>query len=163
MALRVAEEHTGCMDVAEQMTMTLAAAEDLAAQTLAAIDEKYAAWLDDAGPWPAADRERVASDLAGFREASVLLEGVEESQWTTLHRFAFMARVRYDKGLRRTAALYGVSELPTPGNAASTAVTVDRGGDPSTRCRYCDLDELAWAAPCVEAKDGKHLTRSGRS
>jgi hypothetical protein len=75
--------------------LTLEQAEDLAARTLAAIAYRH---RDAPCTWRCApdlaDRERVASDLAGLRE--------HERRCCSDGR-------RYEDGLRRTAALYGVT------------------------------------------------------
>lgn len=88
--------------------MTPAEAEALAARTLAEI-----AYWENRGDNPdphIADRERVASDLAGLR--SHLASTVEEDDW-----WCWFCREgdcedapRYAASLRRTAALYGVTE-----------------------------------------------------
>lgn len=83
--------------------MTPDQASDLAARTLAAIDGIDVSPLPD-DPEPehrAADRARVASDLAGLQEALHLDPyGPAEAQEGHLARYA--------AGLRRTAALYGI-------------------------------------------------------
>ncbi len=88
--------------------LTLDEAEDHAARTLAAIDDAFKGWGQSL-PQYAADRERVASDLAGLREhqpgdypdeCGVCLHVVDEDICPDARR--------YLDGLRRTAALYGV-------------------------------------------------------
>ncbi len=76
--------------------MTPDQAADLAARILAAppgtvSEDRYAA-----------DRERVESDLAGLRECWHWRHG---NLWPTIEHHA----TRYAEGLRRTAALYGVT------------------------------------------------------
>ncbi len=85
------------------MTLDLAYYEDLAARINAAIDAEQATWN---GGWAwrfAADRERVASDLAGLRECYLLDGQTPKSKQDGLH-----AR-RYADNLTRTARLYGVT------------------------------------------------------
>lgn len=79
--------------------MTLTEAEDLAARTLAAIEHYVWDTYDDfrRKHWTA-DRERVASDLAGLRDCFPLTYDCDMRH----------AR-RYTASLRRTAALYGVT------------------------------------------------------
>lgn len=92
--------------------MTPEQATDLAERTLAAITEEAALWaglISPVGVWAreyhAADRERVASDLAGLR-LHYLARGGHGcycgSEWLCDDH------ARYADGLRRTAALYGV-------------------------------------------------------
>jgi hypothetical protein len=84
--------------------MTPAAAASLAARTLTAIDQACAGRVGE--PLPAADRDRVASDLLGLREvwAYWRTHGLEGDP--TLHSHGR----RYADGLKRTAALYRVEE-----------------------------------------------------
>jgi hypothetical protein len=94
--------------------LTLEQAEDLAARTLAAIEEQECDAYALRGPFRsvtshamrrcAADRERVASDLAGLRECIAAADSAP-GLWTTLHKHAR----RYSDNLRRTGALYGVA------------------------------------------------------
>lgn len=84
--------------------MTPEAAADLAARTLAVIGHPTEDDWDTVPPsHAAADRERVASDLAGLRLLWSLYEGERLSwmQWEPLHTL-------FVDGLRRTARLYGV-------------------------------------------------------
>lgn len=81
--------------------LTLAQAEDVAARTLAAISTDPNSVESD--HW-AADRERLASDLAGLRECDYAMQNVPGA-----HEAAMLLRVRFAHGLRRTAALYGVT------------------------------------------------------
>ncbi len=84
--------------------LTLAQAEDLAARTLEKIDQ-----LEHGLPSPisyllriyAADRARVASDLAGLRATAGYAE-LGRAPFPDLHRL-------FADGLVRTAALYGVT------------------------------------------------------
>jgi hypothetical protein len=87
--------------------LTVEQAEDLAARTLAAIEERQL--YSRATQQLDADRERVASDLTGLREHAFLTD----RRFTLCARDAFLqpcpdAR-RYSDGLLRTAALYGVT------------------------------------------------------
>jgi hypothetical protein len=75
-------------------------AEALAARVLVAIDQ-YDHPMHSAGAVLDADRERVASDLAGIRDSARLLAVRTETD--EIHH----AR-RYADGLLRTARLYGV-------------------------------------------------------
>jgi hypothetical protein len=74
--------------------LTLEQAEDLAARTLVAINDEHEMIYDGASLRHDADRERVASDLDGLRE--------HERRCCSDGR-------RYEDGLRRTAAVYGVA------------------------------------------------------
>ncbi len=84
--------------------LTLAAAEDLAARTLAAIGWQEELLEGRIGvERVAADRERIESDLAGLRgHASIVQCHDHVGEWPCDD-----AR-RYSEGLLRTAALYGV-------------------------------------------------------
>lgn len=92
--------------------MTPAEAEALAAATLAAIAADDQAFLDRFGHHPPydsprekhrrVDRERVASDLAGLRAHGP----ADDCGWGER---PCPDRRRYADGLRRTAALYGVT------------------------------------------------------
>lgn len=77
------------------MELTIEQATDLAERTLAAIDRldysRLRADIDQA------DRERVASDLAGLLDC-----------WSASRHERARHADRYVAGLRRTAALYGV-------------------------------------------------------
>lgn len=89
--------------------MTLDQAEDLAARTLAAIDAAYRG-CPPTLPDYAADRERVQSDLAGLQQHVYSpIHGVCRCQPLGADQPCPDAR-RYADGLRRTAALYGVTE-----------------------------------------------------
>lgn len=87
--------------------MSLDYAERVAAEILAEIDSESR--LSPGGvPWRwtehgVADRDRVGSDLAGLRECW------ENGVVPMLH---VLHAARYEAGLRRTAALYGVSVAP---------------------------------------------------
>ncbi len=91
--------------------LTLPEAEDLAARTLTGIDERHA-WASretDEGFYllvisVVADRERVASDLAGLRECWA----ISYSDRLDLRDLMASHARRYSDNLRRTAALYGV-------------------------------------------------------
>lgn len=78
--------------------MTPAEAEVLGARTLAAIEDyaRHANYVQ----LVAADRERVAADLAGLQECHA-----GGGPWVEEENHAG----RYAEGLRRTAALYGVA------------------------------------------------------
>lgn len=90
--------------------MTLAQAEDLAARTLAAMAGSNFTHRNE--DHAAADRERVASDLAGLREHRGLLHaclrGVEDLTQDCPDA------ARYAAGLVRTAALYGITPTEEP-------------------------------------------------
>jgi hypothetical protein len=83
--------------------MTPAAAARLAARTLTAIDQACDGRVGE--PLPAADRDRVASDLLGLREvwAYWRTNGLDGDPTGHSHGR------RYADGLRRSAALYGVT------------------------------------------------------
>jgi hypothetical protein len=88
-------------------TLTVEQAEDLTARTFDAIDAR----LGDLHPALRhgalnlnADRERIASDLAGLRECWGNLPP-DRGPWTHFERHAR----RYSDGPRRTARLYGVT------------------------------------------------------
>jgi hypothetical protein len=85
--------------------LTVEQAEDLAVRIVAAIDALDAderRYADVRHYWHyAADRERVASDLAGLRDASAVHGGPEGIRAERHAR-------RYADGLLRTADLYGV-------------------------------------------------------
>lgn len=87
-------------------SLTPQEAADLAARTLAAID----AYMRNTAPlsekWCDADRERVVSDLAGFRQSWHPTNVDEPYADRVLHH------ARYADGLKRTARLYGV-EVPS--------------------------------------------------
>lgn len=84
--------------------MTPDVAADLAARTLAAIDEP-GPFRQHFARMHAADRERVASDLAGLRDHTTA------GGWCSVHDYWLGCddAARYADGLRRTAALYGVT------------------------------------------------------
>jgi hypothetical protein len=79
--------------------MTPAEAETLAARTLHAIDAELTRYE------ASADRERVASDLLGLREVCAYwrTNGLEGDPTGHSHGR------RYADGLKRTAALYGIT------------------------------------------------------
>ncbi len=85
--------------------LKLAAAEDLAARTLAAIG-----WQEEllesriGAERVTADRERVASDLEGLRECHQY-DASSGALWSLMLPHAR----RYSDNLHRTAALYGVT------------------------------------------------------
>ncbi len=92
--------------------LTLAEAEDLLARTLAAIDHyapvAVAVTKTYGNPNSIiADRERVASDLDGPRVHQAYQEACEGCYGAT--GWPCDDARRYSGGLRRTAALYGVS------------------------------------------------------
>jgi hypothetical protein len=84
-------------------------AHDLAARALAAIDSEWKRW-DDYQPGATdeehldADRERVASDLALIRECAEFLSYEQPAL-----AFCEWVGAKAEAGLRRTAALYGVT------------------------------------------------------
>lgn len=126
--------------------MTPEQATDLAARTLAAIGRQDMAY-GTLSPTTDADRERVASDLAGFLEAcryaDVGLPG---------HR---AAAERFADNLRRTAALYGVMSEPT-GAVARRAPASHRA-----RCPFCCAANDGKSIPVVEGAYARHLAGSG--
>jgi hypothetical protein len=91
--------------------MDIAAAQALAERTLAAIDADALDDTYDDGIHRDANRERVASDLAGLRQHFETYDGCD---WCRMHGYGAMLwpcpdATRYADGLRRTAALYGVT------------------------------------------------------
>ncbi len=94
------------MTTYDDVYLTVEEAEDLAAGTLTAIAKKFEPWLEAATPWLAADRERLASDLDLLRE-TYINEYIQASLSITI----FLRRTASD-GLRRTAALYVLSDPP---------------------------------------------------
>jgi hypothetical protein len=88
--------------------LTLAQAEDLAARTLVAINDEHEMIYDGASLRHDADRERVASDLAGLREHQSCGRA-ERGVWVTTCIAGLCPDARrYADNLRRTADLYGV-------------------------------------------------------
>lgn len=89
--------------------MTPAEAEDLAARTLAAIDA-CSEFSSVHRMGYAADRERVASDLAGLRQHYPFTDGIgRECCHDSSRPMPCPDARRYADGLKRTAALYGVT------------------------------------------------------
>lgn len=84
--------------------MTTDQAADLAARTLAAIDANADAGDGIGDESHAVDRERVASDLAGLRGHNNV-----GTDWCVCETPFCPDAARYADGLRRTAALYGVT------------------------------------------------------
>lgn len=100
--------------------MTPDQAADLAARTLATIGVRQKCDRGEECPSPRcktfnADRERVASDLAGLREHQPFqyddLTGCDACCVEPTHWVPWLCpdAARYADGLRRTAALYGVT------------------------------------------------------
>jgi hypothetical protein len=97
--------------------LTVEQAEDLADRTLAVIDTESRVWavVPTLRAHIDADRERVASDLAGLRghaqRDGVLSSGIVGRSCPTDGRWEWCADARrYSDGLLRTAALYGVTK-----------------------------------------------------
>lgn len=85
--------------------LTLPEAEDLASRTLAAIKERDEdTYTHDLHEHHRADRERVASDLAGLRHARFLAATLDRDYYE-IDTYA----LRCSDGLLRTATLYGVT------------------------------------------------------
>lgn len=97
--------------------LSLPDAERLAERTLAAIDVAAAphSTTDRVLLVYTADRERIASDLAGLREHSGDQSDAESEAscnpcwWMALRGATCADARRYSDGLKRTAALYGVT------------------------------------------------------
>lgn len=99
-------------------SMTPKQAEELAVRTLAAID----AGLDAGGrpwQWLVADRERVASDLAGVGVCDLLLDAAEVVDVASSRVEDLLDLL--SAGLLRTAALYGVAPSRPPATAREQA------------------------------------------
>lgn len=93
--------------------MTPSEAADLAERTLAAID-RWDGSHDNGHEQYAADRDRVASDLAGLREhfdwnALGVCGSSTHGPLMSMTKHPCPDARRYADGLRRTAALYGVA------------------------------------------------------
>ncbi len=103
--LRRPAEHSHSLRRSAVTVLTLGEAEAFAARTLAAIERMYGAAYSrkERGD---ADRERVASDLAGLRECYVSTPPYGQS---VLRTGELVHARRYSDNLRRTAALYGVT------------------------------------------------------
>lgn len=87
--------------------MTPQQAQELADRALAVID--YWEVANSANPDPhVADRERVASDLAGLRQHVPHAVASGECAWCECAPYPCADATRYAAGLIRTARLYGV-------------------------------------------------------
>lgn len=94
-------DHLYSAEFAGTAVVTLREAEQLAGAALAAIDQAYDGQPNEIGR---ADRERVKSDLAGLRRHTPAL-----CEWLCPAPGECPDRRAFTDGLRRTAALYGVT------------------------------------------------------
>jgi hypothetical protein len=99
--------------------LTLAKAEDLAARTL--VEMQHVGTYRPQVEWVVADRERIASDLAGLR-GHAGVKALHAQVCPRCGKWPCDDALRYFDGLRRTAALYGVGDL------AQEAREQDRNG-----------------------------------